>query len=85
MRSKTQEMRELLRTVLATRPVEIDCEEFLARVGAFLESRERDRDMVPELRAVSQHLEVCGECKEELAALLKAHGVNLKQRERKEG
>jgi hypothetical protein len=64
---------ELLRAVMATAPEEIDCEEFLDRVGAFLEALGPDGWVPAELRAVSQHLEVCPECKEEFDALLKLH------------
>lgn len=75
MKQSTERMRELLRLVMATEPVEVDCDGFLAHVGAFLESREQGAEVPPELRAVAQHLEVCAECKEEFEALLIAHGV----------
>jgi hypothetical protein len=70
---KKFQMKELLRVVMATAPEEIDCDEFLARVGAYLEAIEPDGKIPPDLWAVSQHLEVCPECKEELDALLKVH------------
>lgn len=72
MRPRRQQMRELLRVVLATDPVEIDCEEFLARVAAYLDSLGPDDDLPAELKEVSQHLAVCAECREEFDALLRA-------------
>jgi len=68
MRPTRDELRELLRLVAATAPRELDCDEFLARVGSLLEAW---RGGVPdELRDVAQHLEVCPECLEEFEALL---------------
>jgi hypothetical protein len=70
---KPQQMKELLRVVMATAPEEIDCDEFLAGVGAYLEAIGPDGKVPADLRAVLQHLEVCPECKEEFDALLKVH------------
>ncbi|TFH20363.1 MAG: hypothetical protein E4H03_12355 [Myxococcales bacterium] len=72
MKLTYEQMRELLRLVEATNAAEIDCEEFLARVGAVLESLEPGENIPPEFRAVAQHLQVCGECKEEFDALMVA-------------
>ena len=68
-------MEELLRVLLATEPTEIDCDEFLARVGAYLEALGPDDSPPAELRAVSQHLAVCAECREEFDALVRARGA----------
>jgi predicted anti-sigma-YlaC factor YlaD len=65
-------MRELLRVVLATDPLEIDCDQFLARVAGYLESLAPDERPSAEMRAVSQHLAVCAECREEFDALTRA-------------
>jgi hypothetical protein len=73
MKTTTDTMRELLRQVMATQAREIDCDEFLVRVGSFLEKLRSGETLPPEMKAVLQHLEVCGECKEELEALLRAH------------
>ncbi len=72
--SEATKIEELLRLLVATRPEEIDCDEFLVRVGAYLENLQSSDEMSPELRLVSQHLEVCGECSEELEALLRIYG-----------
>ena len=71
---KRHQLTELLRVVIATVPDEIDCDAFLDRVATYLEALGPDGKIPPELQAVSQHLEVCSECKEEFDALLKLHG-----------
>lgn len=74
MKPTRVQMQELLRVVLATEPAEIDCDELLARVGAYLEARAPHERLPPELGVVSQHLAVCLECREEFDALVRAHG-----------
>lgn len=73
MNPTRSQIRELLRTVVATEAREIDCDEFLARVGAFLENLSRGSGPPPELRLVAQHLKICSECREEFEALLELH------------
>ena len=76
MKPTRAQLQELLRMVAATEPGEIDCEEFLARVAPYLEGlgrTEPGREPPPELRLVSQHLEVCAECREEFEALVELH------------
>ncbi len=73
MKSRREQLRDLLRTVAATEPQEIDCEELLARVAAYLESRAPGGELPPELELVAQHLEVCPDCREEYEALVLAH------------
>ena len=68
------QLRELLRVVAATAPEEIDCDEFLARVGAYLEAAPRCATLPPAFNTVSQHLEICPECHEEFEALLRVYG-----------
>ena len=70
MKPTREQLQELLRVLAATEAREIDCDEFLARVCPFLDSLERGQEPPPEVRVVSQHLEVCGECREEFDALV---------------
>ncbi len=72
MKPTHEQLRELLRVVAATRPQEIDCEQFLTRVAAYLETI-GDQALLPELDIVAQHLEVCPECSEEFDALVSTH------------
>ena len=64
---------ELLQIVSSTEPDELDCDEVLHRVGALLESLEAGTEPPRELAAVAQHLEVCGECREEFEALMRVY------------
>ncbi len=73
MKPTTGDLRELLRLVAATEAREIDCEEFLDRAAAYLESLADGRELPPELREVSQHLAICEGCREELDALVELH------------
>ena len=73
MRPTRAQLEDLLRAVAVTAPEEIDCDEFLARVGAYLEGLERTGGHPPELEQVSHHLKVCPECREEFEALVALH------------
>jgi len=75
MISKRQRLRDLLRAVQAIEPLEIDCDELLARVAPYLEAVVGGRELRAELRQVGQHLTVCPQCKEEFDALLRAHEI----------
>lgn len=69
MKPEEEKLRELLALLNATEAEEIDCDEFLDRVAACVENTNAEE--LPEaLRAVSQHADVCTECREELEALL---------------
>lgn len=67
-----EKLRDLLQLVRATKPKEIDCEEFLSRVGEYVEKAGPDAALPSGLEAVKDHLAVCGECQEEYDALLRA-------------
>ena len=73
MKPTGEQLRELLRLVAATESREIDCDEFLARVGAYLEGVKATGEPPAELRQVAQHLEICAECREEFDALVGLH------------
>ena len=66
------ELRELARFVLLTRPDEIGCDEWLGHAPRYAELVAA-RAPVPEpLRRAAEHLDVCPECAEEFRALLAA-------------
>ena len=69
MKPTREQLRELLKVVEATAPDEIDCEEFLARVSAFVEAYSDQAGIPNDLRKVAQHAKVCSECREEVEAL----------------
>ena len=69
-----EEYRELARALLATRPEEIDCDQWLDRVGMYLDLTEAGRPIPESLRPVEEHLRLCPECAEEYAAMREALG-----------
>jgi hypothetical protein len=68
-----EKLEQLLRLLDATAPSEIDCDEFLSRVGAYVESLAPGAALPESFEAVVQHLRVCPECKDELDGLLKVY------------
>jgi len=72
MALKLAEVRSLVRAALATRPVEIGCDDCLAQVAAYAERELAGLPVSEALRLVEQHLGNCPECREEYEALLAA-------------
>ncbi len=69
MKPAEEKLRELLILLDATEAEEIDCDEFLDRVAAYVDHVNAE-ELPQALRTVSQHASVCPECREELEALL---------------
>ena len=67
-----EEYRELARALLATRPAEIDCEQWLDGVGLYLDLVEDGRPIPDSLRPVEEHLRLCPDCAEEYAVMREA-------------
>jgi hypothetical protein len=66
------ELRELARFVLLTKPDEIGCDDWLGYAPSYAELVAA-RAPVPEpLRRAAEHLDTCPECAEEFRALLAA-------------
>jgi len=65
-------LRLLLGSVAATHDEEIDCEEFLEVLARCAEALARGEDIPAELRLASEHVKLCGNCREELTALADA-------------
>jgi len=64
-----KEIEGLMRLVGLTKDEEINCEQCLSLVAEFAE-RELAGKSIPEgLKAVEDHLSICGECREEYEAL----------------
>jgi predicted anti-sigma-YlaC factor YlaD len=70
--SDLERIAALAKATLATRPDEIDCEEWLARVAAYLEHRGSADPLPPELQLVANHVEICPACRAELDVLAAA-------------
>lgn len=62
----------LAQSLAATHPEEIDCDEWLSRVGRLLEIVQRREPVPEELAPVLHHIELCAECDEEFKLLLVA-------------
>lgn len=62
--------KRLLMWLGATADRELDCDEFLARVGPLAELLAAARSPSEEHQLLVQHLSVCPECREEFEALI---------------
>lgn len=72
MKLSQDQLRELLRTLRLTAPKELACDECLKRLAEFAENELEGKSFPQGLLAIEQHLTLCGECREEYEALLKA-------------
>ena len=76
MEPNREQISDLLKALLATKPKEIDCDQFLTFAGALADSLEDGQEVPTELSMAFQHLEICPECREEFEALLKLNGIS---------
>lgn len=67
-----EELRELARYVLLTRPDEIGCDDWLGHAPHYAELVAASQPVPEPLRKSAEHLDVCPECAEEFRALLAA-------------
>lgn len=65
-------LERLMRLIGNTDQREIDCDECLLKVSELAEQKMRGGPLSDALRAVEQHLAICGECREEYDLLRKA-------------
>ena len=72
MKLDEQQMTGLLRVLMRTEEIELDCDECLAKVAEYAECELADKTPHEALEKVSQHLEVCSDCREEYRTLLNA-------------
>ena len=72
MNLSDEQIQALLQAVSCTRDDELNCEECLTRLGAFAELTLKGRPAEEAYDLVRQHLQICGECTEEFALLLRA-------------
>ncbi len=76
MEPSREQLAELAQQLASTAPEEIDCDAVLERVAAYLEAKESDVALTPELEMVRQHLEICPDCLEEFQALVRTSALN---------
>ena len=78
MRPNEEQLKKLAQLLDATVEHEIDCDEMLDRVAAYLKAL-TDKSALPDrLQQVAQHLSICPECREEFRALIRAEGLDPK-------
>ena len=70
------QLADLARLVGSTADEEIDCDEMLNRVAAYLKALTESAAPTEALQQVAQHLKICPECREEFAALIEAEGLD---------
>lgn len=66
------ELRELARFVMLTRPDEIGCDDWLQYAPSYAELVAAHRPVPEPLKKAAEHLDLCPECAEEFRALLTA-------------
>jgi hypothetical protein len=67
-----EQVRDLAGVLLATRPDELTCDEWLDRIGAYAEATAAGRPVPPNSERLEHHLAICPECREEFDALVAA-------------
>ena len=65
-------LKQMVRGIITTRPDEIACDECFEQVDRFAEMVLAGKDAAEVLPLVQDHLDRCGDCHEELEALLAA-------------
>lgn len=65
-------LREMAYSIMSTRPDEIGCDECFEQLDQFLELTLAGKNAAEAMPLVQDHLERCGDCREEFEALLTA-------------
>ncbi|MDP8972529.1 MAG: hypothetical protein M3N45_04985 [Actinomycetota bacterium] len=65
-------LKNLVREIAVTRPEEIGCDECLEHVDRFVEMELSGLNTAEAMSLVQDHLDKCGDCREEFEALLAA-------------
>ena len=69
---KRDDVVKLVRVVAGTREIEIGCDECFEQLDRFVEMELSGLNTAQAMPLVQDHLEICGECREEFEALLLA-------------
>lgn len=67
-----RELRKLVKVALETGEYELGCDECLDQVDSFVELELAGLDAAVAMPLLNNHLQRCGECREEFEALLRA-------------
>ena len=72
MDENQKDLQKVLMTVSLTREEELGCEECFERVDRFVEAERSGLDAAAAMPLVGDHLNKCGDCREEFELLLEA-------------
>lgn len=67
-----QRVKRLVRSIMTTHPEEIGCDECFERLDRFVEIELAGKKAAEAMPLVQDHLDRCGDCREEFEALLTA-------------
>lgn len=72
MKLNTDILKNMLRAVIATKEVEIGCDDCYEKLNKFIEMEINGKSPEQAMPLVKDHLDRCKDCREEYEALLKA-------------
>ena len=72
MKLDLKQLRRLGQKIVATRPKEFTCDEWLTHVASYLEAEAAGQEIQSDLEHVRHHLKICPECAEEYEAIKRA-------------
>ncbi|HZY57306.1 MAG TPA: hypothetical protein VFE09_05850 [Rubrobacteraceae bacterium] len=67
-----EDLNKMIRAIMETREEEIGCDECFEQLDLFVETKLSGLDAAAAMPLVQEHVEICGECREECEALLVA-------------
>ncbi len=67
-----EDLNKMIRAILETREEEIGCDECFEQLDLFVETKLSGLDAAAAMPLVQDHLDKCGDCREEFEALLTA-------------
>jgi hypothetical protein len=68
----TEQVKQMARGIMSTRPDEIGCDDCFRQLDAFVDMTLAGRDAAAAMPLVEDHLARCGDCREEFEVLLAA-------------
>ncbi len=72
MKINAETLKNIVRAIAKTQPVEIGCDECFEELDRFVEMKLEGKNVSEAMPLVEEHLERCGNCREEFEALLLA-------------
>lgn len=69
MKMSNQKINELLKMLALTREQEMTCDECFVQMSEFVEHRLSGKSIPESLQCIDDHLELCGECRDEFDSL----------------